>query len=72
MKKVGFMKLSLQEENFLSKEERKEVLGGVSGCYLMCRGSSDRHPVSDCDHLDPVYYCNGGDIACCSCLGGCN
>lgn len=71
MKKVGFMKLNLQEENFLSKEERKEALGGAGACYLVCQNGSDRHPVSDCYQPDPHLWCNDAPIACCSCLGGC-
>lgn len=70
MKKVGFIKLNLQEENFLSKEERKEILGGgVGACYLVCNG--DRHPISDCHDVDTHTWCNDSPVVCCSCLGGC-
>lgn len=72
MKKVEFMKLNLQQENILSKEERKATLGGAMGaCYMVCMG--DRHPISNCNPplSDLASLCNGEIPSCCSCLGGC-
>ncbi|WP_308548917.1 hypothetical protein [uncultured Parabacteroides sp.] len=56
MKKVEFMKLNLQQENILSKEERKGVLGGYGSCYARCNG-----------YYQPVPSCGPSDLANHSC-----
>lgn len=66
MKKVEFMKLNLQQENLLSKEERKEVLGGDGApypCYARCGGYTV--PVPACSQAS--YYCDGNRVECCTC-----
>ena len=59
------MKLNLQEENFLSKDERKEILGGgaPNPCYAKCNGNIT--PIPTCAHAD--YYCGGSKVDCCTC-----
>ncbi|WP_308548919.1 hypothetical protein [uncultured Parabacteroides sp.] len=65
MKKVNFMKLNLQQENILSKEERKEALGGGAPypCYARCGGYTV--PVPACSQAS--YYCEGNRVECCTC-----
>lgn len=38
MKKVNLLKLNIHQENILSKEEKKKILGGRgrSACYVTC------------------------------------
>lgn len=71
MKKVSFMKLNLQQENLLSKEEKKEVLGGYgpSPCYARCKGGS-HIGVESCS--DAIYVCGDKGVACCTCNQGPN
>lgn len=67
MKKVSFINLKLRQENFLSKAERKEALGGSGPhytCYARCEGTG-MVAVPACSQAD--YYCDTGDIACCTC-----
>lgn len=56
MKKVSFMKLNIQQENVLSKEERKSLLGGNGpyACYVTCNPGSG----------------SGGVVGTNSCAGG--
>lgn len=71
MKKVEFMKLNLQQENLLTKEERKEILGGSDAapypCYARCDSGYSSYivPVSACSQAS--YYCDGNRVACCTC-----
>lgn len=70
MKKVSFMKLNLQQENLLSKEEKKEVLGGYgpSPCYARCNGSNNNIGVESCTAGSSV--CSSTGVACCTCYQG--
>ena len=66
MKKVEFMKLNLQQENILSKEERKEVLGGSGSntCYVQCNGYSYSFPIPSCDSIAIGNACDHGAVKC--------
>lgn len=67
MKKVEFMKLNLQQENLLSKKERKEILGGyVEGCYVLCSGQN-RKPLGDCSPYSAANVCGNDRVISCSC-----
>lgn len=69
MKKVEFMKLNLQQENILSKEERKEVLGGYT-CYVRCGSSVIVTGANSCAELQ--HICGPYDKpSCCVCNGSC-
>lgn len=70
MKKVSFMKLNLQQENLLSKEEKKEVLGGYgpSPCYARCN-TGNYVGVETCLAANSACAYNGG-VSCCSCDQG--
>lgn len=57
MKQVSFIKLNIQEDNILSKEERKKILGGYSPCYVRC--SNGEKPAPDCSDWTKVNICNG-------------
>lgn len=68
MKKVSFMKLNLQQDNILSKEERKEILGGVGPdpCYVTCN-SGNRVGVDRCDDYAIVHACGTSSHQKCEC-----
>jgi len=55
MKRVTLMTLNNQQVNYLSKEERKKVLGGapVCDCYVVC------WPYG---RLEKIYACNKEEI----------
>ncbi|WP_293731817.1 hypothetical protein [uncultured Parabacteroides sp.] len=63
MKKVEFMKLNLQQENFLSKEEKKVILGGSKTCYVQCAQSPPRQ-TSSCSQSDIEWACHGPGFDC--------
>lgn len=67
MKKISLMKVNLQKENFLSKEERKQALGGNYICYVKCDAGTPAYPISSCTYNDSM--CNGQIPICCSCPG---
>lgn len=70
MKKVEFIKLNLQQENILSKEERKEVLGGYQQCYVRCGNSVTVTGASSCAELQNI--CGPYERpSCCVCGGSC-
>jgi len=72
MKKVEFMKLNLQQENILSKEERKDVLGGQpSSCYVVCKNDGRRVNVDRCDSYSISAICGESGARCCGCEGTC-
>jgi hypothetical protein len=50
MERVSLMKLNIQQESVLSKDERKAKLGGKqTSCYVVCGGN--RWPIFfGCDH----------------------
>ena len=60
------MKLNLQQENLLSKEERKEVLGGVEGCYVLC-STENRKPIPDCSSERTKAACGYNTVLSCYC-----
>lgn len=68
MKKVELMKLNLQQENILSKEEKKILLGGYgNSCYVTRNGSEIA--VGNCDKATIDYYCgSGGEHSSCYCI----
>lgn len=69
MRKVEFTKLNLQQENLLSKEEKKELLGGtIHTCYVKCNNSSsaDEGRVDSC-HIPDL--CGREGIYSCYCEG---
>lgn len=69
MKKVSFMKLNLQQENLLSKEEKKEVLGGYgpAPCYVRC---GDGYTFNTDSCTAAAYTCGSDGIKCCVCNQG--
>jgi hypothetical protein len=69
MRKVSLMKLSLQPENILSKEERKKILGGTNGnCYVHC--SSGTTSFGSCADEDAKRRaCHGSTPSYCTCEG---
>lgn len=71
MKKVEFMKLNLQQENLLSKEEKKKILGrGQSDCYVTCGpyGPTDAVPSCESWAITTVCGSNGlGQLGYCIC-----
>jgi hypothetical protein len=79
MKRVSILKLNLQQENVLSIEERKKVLGGAEGptsCYVRCNtgnGSIGPYPTSTCSSssgLSGLCVSAGGNGTYqCSCNG---
>jgi hypothetical protein len=82
MKRVSILKLNLQQENVLSREERKKVLGGDIGgsfptaCYVRCNtgnGSIGPYPTSTCSSssgLSGLCVSAGGNGTYqCSCNG---
>jgi natural product precursor len=83
MKKVSILKLNLQQENVLSREERKKVLGGDIGgsfptaCYVRCNtglGSVGPYPTTSCSNSYEISaFCTnaagGNGTYQCSCNG---
>lgn len=69
MKKVSLMKVNIQQQNVLSKEERKKMLGGANECYAICKGDPLPIPVSNCWAWDETYgsICNGEVPVSCTC-----
>ena len=69
MKKVKFMRLNLKSENYLSKEEKKEILGGQI-CYVRCGGDVHVMPANGC--YEAIKICRPDDhVDCCVCGGSC-
>lgn len=68
MKKVEFMKLNLQQENVLSKEEKKEVLGGYgpSPCYVTCN-NGNTIGIDMCDSYAMGNACGSSGPRYCRC-----
>lgn len=68
MKKVSFMKLNLQQENLLSKEEKKEVLRGAGPvpCYVVCN-NGNRIGIDRCDDYAIRNNCGESSYRSCSC-----
>lgn len=60
MKKVKFMKLNLQQENVLTKEEKKNLLGGYGNSCYVTRTSGGEIAVGNCDKATIEFYCGGG------------
>lgn len=64
MKKVEFMKLNLQQENILSKDEKKKILGGgQSACYVTCGPyGPPTTGVPSCEPWAITTVCGGGGL----------
>ena len=61
------MKVNLQKENFLSKDERKKALGGDGMCYVRCQGESSSIAIETCNFPEiQAWVCNTPPV-CCTC-----
>ena len=74
MKKVEFMKLNLQQENILTKEEKKKILGGrgQSACYVTCGPYGPTEGVPSCEPWAITNICGSvglGELGYCICNG---
>lgn len=69
MKKVSFMKLNIQQENLLSKEEKKKLLGGYGPypCYVTCNSNVGTFGVNSCNSSDTFQHCQTYGVSYCIC-----
>lgn len=61
MKKVSLIRLNIQQESILSKDEKRRILGGYTMCYVVCTNGG-MHVASSgmCTPYDQNNLCGGG------------